>query len=109
MSLDKAALLALFAPKIIDQDVPGIGAVRLRELSAPEVSDIREACKTDAQKADFGFLLVIASVVNHNAQPMFSTADLPDLRASAQSRIGELVSAVMAVNGFSVKEDAAKN
>ena len=35
MSLDKTSLLALFAPKIIDQDVPGVGAVRLRELSAP--------------------------------------------------------------------------
>ncbi len=109
MSLDKSALLALFAPKIIDRDVPGVGTVRLRELSAPEVSDIREACKTDAQKADFGFLLVVASVVNQNAEPTFTADDLPALRASAQSRIGELVTAVMAVNGFSVKEDAAKN
>jgi len=109
MSLDKSALLALFAPKIIDRDVPGVGTIRLRELSAPEVSDIREACKTDAQKADFGFLLVVASVVDQNAEPTFTAADLPALRASAQSRIGELVTAVMAVNGFSVKEDAAKN
>ena len=109
MSLDKSALLALFAPKIIDQDVPGVGLVRLRELSAPEVSDIRAACKTDAQKADFGFHLVIASVVDDTGAPTFATADLPALRASAQSRIGELVSAVMAVNGFSVKEDAVKN
>lgn len=109
MSLDKASLLALFAPKIIDQNVPGIGVVRLRELSAPEVSEIREACKTEAQKADFGFQLVIASVVDGEGKPTFSAADLPVLRSSAQSRIGELVSAVMAVNGFSVKEDAAKN
>ena len=109
MSLDKSALLAIFAPKIIDQNVPGVGTVRLRELSAPEVSDIREACRTEAQKADFGFLLVIASVVDDTGQPTFSAADLPALRASAQSRIGELVSSVMTVNGFSVKEDAAKN
>ncbi len=109
MSLNKASLLALFAPKIIDQDVPGIGLVRLRELSAPEVSDIRDACKTDAQKADFGFLLVIASVVDDDGSQTFTSIDLPMLRASAQSRIGELVTAVMAVNGFSVKEDAAKN
>ena len=109
MSLDKTSLLALFAPKIIDQDVSGVGAVRLRELSAPEVSDIREACKTEAQKADFGFLLVVASVVDENGDSTFTASDLPALRASAQSRIGELVSAVMTVNGFSVKEDAAKN
>jgi hypothetical protein len=109
MSLDKTALLALFAPKIIDQEVPGVGRVRLRELSAPEVSAIREACKTDDQKADFGFHLVIASAVDDAGAPTFTAADLPTLRASAQSRIGELVSAVMAVNGFSVKEDAAKN
>ncbi|HMW57857.1 MAG TPA: hypothetical protein PKA47_19950 [Accumulibacter sp.] len=109
MSLDKAALLALFAPQIIDRDVPGVGTVRLRELSAPEVSEIREACKTEAQKADFGFHLVIASVVDDTGTPTFTAADLPALRASAQSRIGELVSAVMTVNGFSVREDAAKN
>ncbi|MCM8580280.1 hypothetical protein [Accumulibacter sp.] len=109
MSLDKAALLALFAPQIIDRDVPGVGTVRLRELSAPEVSDLREACKTEAQKADFGFHLVIASVVDDTGTPTFTAADLPALRASAQSRIGELVSAVMTVNGFSVREDAAKN
>ncbi|WP_374690313.1 hypothetical protein [Accumulibacter sp.] len=109
MSLDKAALLALFAPQIIDREVPGVGTVRLRELSAPEVSDLREACKTEAQKADFGFHLVIASVVDDTGTPTFTAADLPALRASAQSRIGELVSAVMTVNGFSVREDAAKN
>ena len=109
MSLDKAALLALFAPQIIDRDVPGVGAVRLRELSAPEVSDLREACKTEAQKADFGFHLVIASVVDDTGTPTFTAADLPALRASAQSRIGELVSAVMAVNGFSIQGDAARN
>jgi len=109
MALDKASLLARFAPQIIDRDVPGVGTVRLRELSAPEVSDLREACKTEPQKADFGFHLVIASVVDDTGAPTFTTNDLPTLRASAQSRIGELVSAVMAVNGFSVKEDAAKN
>ena len=109
MALDKSELLARFAPQILDQDVPGIGVVRLRELSAPEVSELREQCKTDAQKADFGFHLVIASVVDDEGHPTFTAADLPVLRASAQSRIGELVSAVMTVNGFSVKEDAAKN
>ena len=85
------------------------GAGRIFELSAPEVSDLREACKTEAQKADFGFHLVIASVVDDTGAPTFTANDLPTLRASAQSRIGELVSAVMAVNGFSVKEEAAKN
>ena len=53
MSLDKSALLAIFTPKIVDREVPGIGAVRLRELSAPEVSDLREACRTEKEKADF--------------------------------------------------------
>lgn len=109
MSLDKAALLSLFAPKVVERDVPGVGAVRMRELSAPEVSDIRESCKTEAQKADFGFLLIIASVVDDNNDPVFVQADLPVLRSSAQSRIGELVTSVMSANGFSVKEDAAKN
>ncbi len=109
MGISKAVLLTLIAAQIIERDVPGIGIVRLRELSAPEVSDIREACKTDKEKSDFGFNLVIASVVDDQGDAVFTADDLPTLRAAAQSRIGELVTAVMAVNGFSVKEGAAKN
>ncbi|MCM8596653.1 hypothetical protein [Accumulibacter sp.] len=109
MSLDKSALLAIFAPKIVDREVPGIGLVRLRELSAPEVSDLREACRTEKEKADFGFRLVLAAVVDDDGKPIFSADDLPTLRGAAQSRIGELVTAVMAVNGFSVAGDAARN
>lgn len=115
MSLDKAALLALFAPKIIDQTITGIGPVRLRELSAPEISDIRESCKAAEEKANFGFKLVIASLVNDDGQPVFAPSDLPALRTSAQARIESMVEAVMAVNGFKVastdiaKEVAVKN
>lgn len=108
--LDKAALLGLFLPKTVEKDVPGVGSVLLRELSAPEVSDIRESCKAEgAKKSDFGFLLAIASVVDGDGQPMFSSDDLNSLRGAAQSRIGELVAAVMEVNGFHVKENAEKN
>jgi hypothetical protein len=109
MSLDKASLLALFAPQVIPQTVDGVGEVRLRELSAPEVSDIRDACQAKDTKADFGFRLVIASVVNEDGQPIFNLSDLPDLRSKAQVRIGNLIEAVMKVNGFTVREDAAKN
>lgn len=108
MSLDKSALLALFSPKIIDQQVAGLGIVRLRELSAPEVSEIRAACSTEALKADFAFHLIIASVVDDAGHAAFTAADLPDLRGAAQARIGELVSAVLAINGFQVKDDAEK-
>lgn len=108
MSLNKSDLLALFAPKIIDQDVPGIGPVRLRELSAPEVTTIRDACQGDKQ-GDFGFRLVITSVVDEAGAPEFTAEDLPILRQAAQSRIGELVAAVMRINGFIAKEGAAKN
>lgn len=109
MSLDKAALLAIFQPKVIEKDVPGVGKVRLRELSAPEVSSIRESCKGDEKKGDFGFLLVIAAVVDDDGKPLFAASDLDALRGSAQGRIGEMVGAVMELNGFHVKEDAEKN
>ena len=109
MSLNKDALLALFAPKIVEQNVPEIGTVRLLELSAPQVSEIRESCKSEKDKVDFGFHLVIASVVDDEGKPSFGKDDLPALRASAQSRIGKLVTAVMEINGFSLKEDAEKN
>lgn len=109
MSLDKAALLALFAPKIIDKPVEGIGNVRLRELSAPEVSAIREACTPEDRRADFGLLLLIAALVDDAGAPVFTADDLPSIRGSAQVRISELVGVVMEVNGFRIKEDAVKN
>lgn len=110
---DKASLLAMFQPKIVSQPVAGVGSVLFRELSAPEVSDIRDLCQSKDKKADFGFKLVIASLVDESGQPVFTDADLPSLRSSAQVRIGNLVTAVMAVNGFQLDakaaEDAAKN
>lgn len=106
--MDKTALLALFQPKIIDVDVPGIGPLRLRELSAPEVSDAREACK-DEKKADFGLRLIIKSVVDEQGEPTFTLADLDSLRNASQRSMGELVTKVMEINGFQMKEGAAKN
>jgi hypothetical protein len=106
--MDKAALLALFAPKIIEVDVPGIGLTRLRELSAPEVNDAREAC-AKADKSDFGLYLIIASVVDADDKPLFARADLDDLRKASQRTMGEMVTAVMEINGFQVKDAAPKN
>lgn len=108
MSYDRKSLLELFKPKTIERPVPGVGNILLRELSAPEISDIREACKDD-KKHDFGFHLVIASVVDQAGKTVFTPGDLAELRGAAQGRFGELVAVVMEVNGFQVKEGAAKN
>ena len=110
---DKASLLAMFQPKIVEKPVEGLGNLRLLELSAPEVSDIRETCQTKESKGDFGFKLAIASLVDEAGVPVFTKEDLPTLRTSAQARIGALVEAVMDINGFKVSkaaaEEAAKN
>lgn len=109
MSLDKSSILNLLKPQIIKKTVSGFGEINLVELSAPQVTALRDACKDEATKADFGFRMVISSVVDDQGEPLFKEADLPELRASAQSRIGELVSAVMDANGFSISNDAVKN
>lgn len=109
MSLDKSAILNLLKPQIVKKSVKGFGDVALIELSAPEVTSLREACKDEATKADFGFRMVIASVVDEEGNRAFKEEDLPELRLAAQSRIGELVAAVMEVNGFSIANDAVKS
>ncbi len=109
MSLDKLALLEIFKPKIIDSVVPGVGPVRLRELSAPEVSDIREVCKAGKNEAEFGFRLVIAALVDDEDKPVFTADDLDTMRAASQRSIGALVVKVMEINGFTLKGDAEKN
>lgn len=108
MSLDKSSILNLLKPQIIKKPVTGFGEINLVELSAPQVTALRDACKDEATKADFGFRMVIASVVDEQGELLFKESDLPELRASAQSRIGELVSAVMEANGFSISNDAVK-
>lgn len=105
--MTKEDLLGFFKPKIVERQV-GEGKVFFRELSAPEVSDLREACKTPEKKADFGFHLVIASVVDADGKPVFSVDDLPMLRAGAQSRVGLVVEEVMKVNGFTIDKAAAE-
>lgn len=109
MSLDKTSILGLLKPQIINKSVVGFGEISLVELSAPQVTALRDACKDEETKGDFGFRMVIASVVDAEGNKLFKEEDLPDLRAAAQSRIGELVSAVMEVNGFSIKVDDVKN
>lgn len=109
MSLDKTSILGLLKPQIISKDVAGFGNINLIELSAPQVTALRDACKDEETKGDFGFRMVIASVVDAEGNKMFKEEDLPELRSSAQSRIGELVSAAMDVNGFSIKVDDVKN
>lgn len=105
--MDKLALLAALAPRVVDVNVDGIGTVKVRELSAPEVVSIRDACKSD--KDDFGFRLVVAAVQDETGAPMFTIDDLPSLRSAAQSRIGDLVARVMEANGFQMREVGAKN
>lgn len=113
VAYDKQSLLAIFKPRVVEKFVKDVGTIRLRELSAPEVSEIRKACQAEDKKGDFGIKLVIASVVDQGDKPVFSDADLPELRPAAQSRLGNLVTAVMEVNGFHIDakavEDAAKN
>ena len=106
--MDKSALLALLAPKTITTDIDGIGPVALRELSAPEVSEIRESCK-GGQENDFGFRLVAASLVDDAGAPLFGADDFPSLRAASQRSMGALVAKVMEINGFTLKGDAEKN
>lgn len=105
--MDKATILASLGKRTVVRDVTGVGPVRIRELSAPDVARIRDA--TGDKKEDFGFRLVLESVVGDDDTPVFTDADLDDLRAAAQSRIGALITAVLDINGFSADEQAAKN
>jgi hypothetical protein len=105
--MNKEQLLASLQPKIEVVPVAGLGDLRLRELTAPEVVAIRDTTKT--KKEDFGFHLVIKSVVDDAGAPMFSVEDLDALRGSGQNSIGLLVSAVMKHNGFLVQGEEAKN
>ncbi|HEY3432550.1 MAG TPA: hypothetical protein VGK09_08380 [Rhodocyclaceae bacterium] len=99
--------MAGLQPKMDVVPVPGLGKVRLRELSAPEVVAIRDTTK--AKKDDFGFYLVIRSVVDESGAAIFADEDLASLQGSGQNSIGKLVSAVMKHNGFQVQGDEAKN
>lgn len=101
----KDELLGFFKAGTVERTIGG-RKVLFRELSAPEVSDIRKACKANDSTDDFGFHLVIASLVDEGGNLVFTKDDLPALRAGAQGRIGQFVEAVMDVNGFVVTKAA---
>lgn len=98
--VSKLSLLAALKPVTSVVDIAGFGIVNIKQLTVAETDDIRKAGK-DKEGADseFGLRLVIGCLVDDAGTPLFSEADLPELRNSGGSKVDALVlSAVKANN-----------
>lgn len=103
MTIDKTALLAALACATVTATVDGFGTVNIRQVSVAENDAIRARIKAqgdDAATSAFGLELLVASVVNDDGSPVFTTADLPALKQSAGRKIDKLVEAVLDANGY---------
>lgn len=95
-----AALLAATAAVVIERDLPGLGVVRIKQLSVAEYDDVRGRTKADAPASEFGLALTAYALVDDAGHPLLSQGDLQPLRAAAGTKVDALVGAVLDVNGY---------
>lgn len=95
-AMTKDEILAAGRPRVVVVDVPGWGAVKLRELSIDDVG----ALKDDDGAASTR--LVAASVMNGDGGPMFTVAEIASLAAGrAKPTMAALVAEIEKLNGLS--------
>lgn len=107
----EAALAAAKKRKVKDVPVERLGGVaRIRELSAGEMMDFRDACKDDNDQTASMRLLALCWV-GEDDQPLFSDEScVADFRGFAIETVNELVKVVAEVNGIDAKAaEAAGN
>lgn len=107
MSIDRATLLAALKANIQTINVTGIGEVKVAELTVAEMDELRALVKADAQDDSFGLFVAIRSIKEDGGAPMFTDADMAELRADSNTRVQALVTAALTANGLIVAE--AKN
>lgn len=97
-ALTKAQLLAALAVQTQTVTVNGID-VNIKTLSVAEIDDVRERLSGD-KGSNFGLGMTAYAVVDEAGQPMFNIEDLTEMRALSSKPMGELIKAVLRVNGY---------
>jgi hypothetical protein len=99
--VSKLSLLAALKPVVTAVDLAGFGLVNIKQLTVAETDDIRQAGKgKEGADSEFGLRMVIGCVVDDAGTPLFSEADLPDLRNSGGSKVDALVLAAVKANNI---------
>jgi hypothetical protein len=78
--VDRNTFLAKAKLKVKDVEIPDMGTVKLRELSAAQVSHYAKQHKAGAEEIDLLTSLVIGSVIDDSGHPLFQDADAPHIR-----------------------------
>ena len=98
--IDRVDYSAAPAAVVIERDLPGLGVVRIKQLSVAEYDDVRGRTKADAPASEFGLALTAYALVDDAGHPLLSQGDLQPLRAAAGTKVDALVGAVLDVNGY---------
>ncbi len=102
-------LLAALVVQSTPLEVDDFGTVFVRQLSVAENDVIAKMAKDkDSQPSDFGLQLLLRAVVDEDGNALFDDENLPELRASASSKVDKLVAGVLQINGYT-KAAEAKN
>lgn len=107
MSLDRAALLAALKTKTQSAEIPNIGTIQVTELSLTEMDDLRLLAKDQGASSDFRLYVVTRAVKDDAGLPIFTDADIPELRDGSNAGVQAIITAVLTVNGLI--KDEAKN
>lgn len=97
-TLDRAAILAASAPDFEDFDLPGVGKVRLRQLTAGDLLGL-----PDGEK--HGAALVARALVDADGKRLFGDDDLDVVTTMRTAVFSKLVARIMAMN-FTAKDAA---
>ena len=81
--------------------MPGLGTVRVKQLTVTEYDRVRTKVSAADAKSDFGLAMVAAAVVDDAGAPLFASIDdLEPLRQARGGLIDPRIGAVLEVQGF---------
>lgn len=107
--MDRNTFLQRTKLKTKDIEIPDTGTVRVRELSAVQVSNYAKQHKAGAEEIDLLVSLVIGSVIDESGNPLFkeTEAERQEIRELPLSVLKAIADTATELAG--ITEDAKKN
>ncbi|RQT68113.1 hypothetical protein DF045_27300 [Burkholderia cepacia] len=111
--MNKEQIFAAFAPAIHEEPISALNGVTLRfkELSGTTRDELYRGIGDDDSNSNYEAVVIAATVVDADGEPIFTTDDVQALRKSRAAALEEVSRIAMRVNKMDAasQEAAAKN
>lgn len=102
MAITRDQLLAALIPAAVVKPVPGVGDLRIRQITEAQFSALGDV--SGEGKDAFLSKITVLSLVDDGDAPLLTDADIPALQAGAFGPVQAIFGAVADVNGLGKKE-----